>query len=389
MDEIALLRSFRSAVPERDREVRDRVRRRVIRRSIRVWVFAAAALIAVAAASSAFGLTNRLVQVVAGDPAPSSVRKAFGMRDRARPRELPIFRTSASMEVVEEQAHAVLGLESTAGLVVLWSAPTRGGGICWMIDIERERRADGAPNATGGCRPAPLPPKVPPVFGTSTTRIGDSSLELIQGEVSEGVTSVEFRYSDGTNATLPVFERFFLGELPKRMQPTLMITRNKNGDEVARQASPPPLRAAAGSIPEPVGPERVLIRLETSSGHPLTFSVAPANGGQICQITRYRGSIGKGCGPDPRTKIEPKELQIHSGLWNEAEDGKPLVSLSGVVGADIASLELRYRDGSVTQVSITERFVYYEIPPAHRGDARFVLLGRDRAGATIARRVIQ
>jgi hypothetical protein len=95
------------------------------------------------------------------------------------------------------------------------------------------------------------------------------------------------------------------------------------------------------------------------------------------------------CGPDPRTRVGKDELQVHPGLWNEAEDRKPLVSLSGVVGADVARLELRYSDGTVTPVPITERFVYFEIPPAHHKDERFVLVRRNRNGDELARRVVK
>jgi hypothetical protein len=142
--------------------------------------------------------------------------------------------------------------------------------------------------------------------------------------------------------------------------------------------------------PKQIGPERVVIRLQTSTGHPLTLSLAPAEDGQVCQVTRYPGGgMGRSCGPDRRTQVGPAELSVHSGLWNEAEDGKPFVSLNGVVGADIARLELRYSDGTVAPIPISERFVYFEIPPAHHDDARFVLVGRDRNGVEIARRVVK
>jgi hypothetical protein len=56
---------------------------------------------------------------------------------------------------------------------------------------------------------------------------------------------------------------------------------------------------------------------------------------------------------------------------------------------EISRLELRYADGTTVPVPITERFVYFEIPPAHHDDERFVLVGRNRGGAEIARRVVK
>jgi hypothetical protein len=403
MDEIAVIRSFRSAIPERDDQARQRVRRLLRQRrprprfvrSRRVWIFAAAALAAVAAASSAFGWTSRLIDAIAGEPAPTPVKQAFAVHNEARARQvMRIFRRSPLGDVILEETHGVMGINTSVGPVIIWAAPTRGGGICWIVDVERMRRPDGVPNGGGGCNPTPLPPDVPLHYGVSGTRVGDRYLQLIEGRVSVGVASVELGFRDGRKEILPVFERFFLSELRGDSRPNLLIARDARGSEVDRRKmgdSPGMPSGIPGpeDIPKQVGPERVVIRLETSTGHPLTFSLAPAEGGQLCQITRYRGGLSRGCGPDRRSRVGPAELGIHPGLWNEAEDGKPLVSLNGVVGADIARLELRYSDGTVVPVPITERFVYFEIPPAHHEDARFVLIGRNRDRAEIARRVVK
>jgi hypothetical protein len=402
MDEIAVIRSFRSAVPERDDQARETVRRllqqqRPRRRfapSRRVWILAAAALAAVVVASSAFGWTSRLIDAIAGEPAPSPVKRAFAVHNDARARQvMPLFRRSPLSDVIVEETHGVLGINTSVGPVIIWAAPTRGGGICWIVDIERMQRPNEVPNAGGGCNPTPLPPDVPLHYSVSGRRVGDRYLQLLEGRVSVGVASVELRYPDGRSETLPVFERFFLTELRGESRPNLLIARDSRGDETNRRKMDGPGMTSGipgpEGIPKQVGPERVVIRLETSTGHPLTLSLAPAEGGQQCQITRYRGGMGRGCGPDRRKRIRPNELSVMPGLWNEAEDRKPLVSLNGIVGADIARLELHYVDGTVAPVPITEQFVYFEIPPAHHDDARFVLVGRDGNGVEIAKRVIK
>jgi len=141
--------------------------------------------------------------------------------------------------------------------------------------------------------------------------------------------------------------------------------------------------------PGPVGPERVVIRLQTAAGFPLSFSLAHAENSELCQITRYRGGEGLTCGSDPRTCVAPDEISVHPGLRNEEGDGKSLVTLSGVVGSDVAGLELQYTNGVVVPVPITERFVLFEIAPEHHADERFVLVGRDAAGEVITRRVLK
>lgn len=398
MDEIALVRSFRSAIPERDRVARERARRALRRGrsrrrlgpSRRVLILAAAVVAAVAVASSAFGWTSRLLDAIAGEPAPPPVREAFAVRNDARARQaIPIFRHSPTIDVIAEKTHGVMGINTSAGRVIIWAAPTKGGGTCWMIDIERLRRPGGVPNGGGGCGASPLPPDVPLHYGVQQTRVGDGFLQLLHGQVSVGVASVELRYPDGRAEILPVFERFFLSELRGDSRPSVMIVRDSRDAEIERREirSRPPIGPAA--VPKPVGPARAVIRLDTSSGHRYTFSLAPGENGQVCKIWRYRGGQGgPTCGSDLRRRVEPDEILITRFLWNEALDGKPLVGLEGVVGEDVARLEIRYTDGTVERVPVTERFVFFEIRPEHHKDEAFVLVGRAASGAELDRTVI-
>src|SRR5215210_1742653 len=240
MDEIAVIRSFRSAVPERDDEAREAVRRFLRRqsprhrivRSRRIWILAAATFAAVVVASSAFGWTSRLIDAIAGEPAPTPVKQAFAVHNEARARQvMPLFRRSRLSDVIVEKTHGVMGINTSVGPVIIWAAPTRGGGICWILDIEGTQRPDGVPNGGGGCNPTPLPPDVPLQYGVSGTRVGDRYLQLLEGRVSVGVASVELHYPNGRTETLPVFERFFLSELRGESRPNLLIARDSRGEE--------------------------------------------------------------------------------------------------------------------------------------------------------------
>jgi hypothetical protein len=402
MDEIAVLKTFRAEVPERDDDARAAVRRvlRQRRRTYRAllsrrnWILVGAALIAVVAASSAFGWTSRLIDAVAGEPAPEPVKEAFAVSNEAGAREMiPSFRRLASDAIVE-RAHGAIGINSSLGPVIVWAAPTRRGGICWIVDIERLRGPDGVPPGAVGCNPTmPWLAAEPLHHVLGETRVADGRLRLLHGRASSEVSSVELRYADGEAETLAVVNRFFLHELPNDSKPEVLIARDENGFEIGRRYLDP-TRMQPGPVgpedsPAQIGPERFLIRLETSTGHVLTFALAPAEGGQLCHIERYRGSLSGGCGPDRRERVGDAELSIGPGLWNEPPDGKPLVKVSGVVGSAIAELELLYADGTRTSIPIVERFVLFEIPPAHHDDARFTLIGRDRDGAEIARRVFK
>lgn len=388
MDELAALRTFRGEVPERDVDAYVAVRRllrqrRQTRRALRSrrWALVVAvAIVGVVAASSAFGWTSRLLDAVAGKPAPPPVRQAFAVRNEARARQvMPIFRRSRAEDTIVEQTHGVMGINSSVGPVIIWAAPTRGGGVCWIVDIERRRQPDGRPGGAGGCAPTPFRESNALSYAVSRTLVGDGYLTLVHGRAGAEVASVELRFSDGKHRTLNVLEGFFLDELRDGSSPTVLIARDAGGVEVARRRIALGHSVGPAAVPKLIGPERVVIRLETSSGHQLTFSLAPGENGQLCRTWRYRRSQGgPACGPDLRLRVKPDKLLITRFLWNEALDGKPLVALEGVVGEEIARLDLRYIDGTVERVPVTEGFVFFEIPPAHHKDAGFVLIGRDR-----------
>lgn len=388
MDELTAVRSFRSEVPERDDAARATAFAALeavlaAPAALRPWwrsrraqvLAAAAALVSVAVVSSAFGWPGRVLDVIAGEPAPPRVKDRFALENEAQERVLPLFRRDRSSGVIVERAHAVLGIETSVGSVILWAAPTRDGGVCWIHELARSVRLG------SGCTP-PRKSFVFQGYALGKTRIGDGYLDLLDGRVRSDVATVNVQYADGESESIPVLEGFFLHEPRKR--PTLLTARDRSGAELHRQAVRSPFPIPVSPLP---GPERVLIELTTSSGHLLTFSIASGSNGTLCQITRYRGTVSRGCGIDPRTRVAPDELQITPSLQNEAQDGKPLVTLDGVVGSAIARLELEYEDGTVVPVPVVERFVLFEIPPEHHNDKRFVLVGRNTAGEVIARRV--
>ncbi len=405
MDEIIAVRAFRSEIPDRDAGARDAVRRtleaalaeplraprRSLWRSRRMWVLIAVTLGAVAAVSSAFGWTSRLIDVIAGQPAPPRIKRTFALENEARERVLPIFRRQAMSDTIIEQAHGVIGFDSSVGPVILWAAPTRGGGLCWLIEIKRADELAGRPTSNPNCSPQLRRVDAPLAYGFSRTLVGDRYLALIegrlQGRLQANVTSLELRYGDGRSEMVPIAEGFFLQELRVESEPILLIARDRSGAEVKR------LEVQAFELippPGPVGPERILIRVETDAGFPLTFSLARTENGELCQLTHYPGGgLGRTCGPDPRTRVAPDEISVHPGLWNEAQDGKPLVTLGGVVGSAIARLDLHYEDGTIVAVPVVEQFVLFVIPPEHRSDERFILVGRSPSGEAITRRVLK
>ena len=368
------------APPQRERGLRPG---RPSRLSIAFAALAFAAILA----TSALAWGGRLLDFVAGEPAPPSVKQSFALDNEARKKVLPIFRSRSGPAVIAERAHGVLAVETSAGPVVIWAAPTHGGGVCYIIDIEALRRPEGRPNGAGGCSPTPMSPTVKLEHALGITRVGERNLRLVHGRVTPDVAAVELRYANGDSEELPLVEGFFLHEPRQDVEPAVVIARDAAGRELKRRQlhGPSALRLR---LQQPTEPYRVLFRIEASAGYPLTFSIARATDGSLCDRIEYRGSEAGGCGPDERARVGRDEISVHPGLWNEAGDGKPLITLKGVVGADVARLELHYENGEVVELPIVERFVLFEIPPSHHNDRRFLLVARNRAGEVVSRHTV-
>ena len=121
------------------------------------WIALAAVVAGAAVATSALAWAGGLLDFVAGEPAPPPVRRTFELADEARERVLPIFRSGGGPEVIAERAHGVLAIDTSVGPVILWAAPARSGGACYILDIKASRLPDGRPNGGAGCSPRPLP----------------------------------------------------------------------------------------------------------------------------------------------------------------------------------------------------------------------------------------
>lgn len=389
MDELAAIHAFRPTPPSDPRAAA------VARRALLTAVYAAkrrrltrsrvllacAVVVAVGATTaSASGLGGRLLDFVAGEPAPPPVQRQFDLQSR-RKAVVPWLEQQPGSRVIASKARGVLAIETSVGPVYLWVAPTRDGGFCWMIDIEASTRPDGSPNAGGGCSPHAQPPHEPFMAGPgqSKTLTPRGYLRLLEGRVGPKVASVEAQFARGRSTEIRPAEGFFLRELTGDEEPAAVIARDRDGKELARR-SMRGLSASPRDVPQPVGPYRTLIEIETSAGYPMTFAVAPGAEGTVCAETRYRGARAGGCNP---ARVDANAIQVGHALWNENADGKPVVVLQGSVGASISRLELQYRDGGDAQIPIVEGHVLFEVP---KGRAPQALVGLDADGSVVARR---
>jgi hypothetical protein len=318
-------------------------------------------------------------------PAPAPVQREVDLQSR-RSVVVPWFRQQPESRAIAARTRAVVAIETSVGPVYLWVAPTRGGGFCHVIDIEANTLPDGSPNLSGTCRPQ-LPRSdgaflAGPVHSSTFTVRGD--LRLVHGRVSGAVDAVQVRFANGGVATVRPVKGFFLRELAREEEPTVVIARDARGTELGRRSLPGP-RSFRRDLPFPTAPYRRVTEIQTSAGFPMTFGVAPGTNGSVCERTSYRGAQAWGCGPGA-TRLEADAISVHRGLWNEHEDGRAVALLQGAVGRGIARLEVWYEDGTATQMPIVERYVLFEVP---RGRTPRLLVGLDATGAIVARRPLR
>ena len=221
-------------------DVRRKAQRLTTRRhGLRMGTGVAAALVAVLAATPAFGLRGQLVELFSGgEPAPAPVTKDFSEIDVAAP-------PGMATGVIAGEARDVLEVPlSTGKTAVVWVAPTRSGGFCTFVSENRHTMGGGGCDrdragrfAPGLSIPGPISPQgeilEPPVlFGGDT---------LIQG-----AASVKVEFEDGSSASAPVTwvsapidAGFFVYELPKEHwqaghRPTALVLEDADGNELAR-----------------------------------------------------------------------------------------------------------------------------------------------------------
>lgn len=385
MDELQVIRRFRADVPASDPQARRAAREKLNVRIAaaprsRRWprlavVVAALALTAVTAASAL-----ALYDFVAGEPAPPDVTELLVEEGTAERLE-PLF--AAKPNVIAEKAHGVAAIETVAGPVLLWAAPTVDGPVCYFVEFARLSEAKGTPQGDANCGPH----RGPFIFFLHRATVDDRRVAVVVGWVQEYVGSVALRPPDGNDRELELSERFFLAEVPADRipqhpgdgKPYWIVAKEADGSELP---SLPVTASFASSLlqgsPRVTGPRRTLIETDDSWGRTMRLVLVPIEGGMTCVVRKTAGGTGTSCGPEPRVG---KGIQVHPGLMES------IVFLNGSVGPEVATLELHHQDGYVLELPTVERFVFHGIPRARfeEGKRPTLLVARDRDGAEVAR----
>jgi hypothetical protein len=388
MDELLVIRNFRGDVPTSDPEVRRAARDELIARIVsaprarrwrRLAVVAAALALAAVTAASALALYD----FVAGEPAPLDVTELL-VREGVAERLEHTF--AGKPHVIADKAHGVAALQTSAGPVLLWAAPTLDGPVCYFVEFARLSENRGTPQGDANCGPH----LGPVIFFLHRATVDDRQVAVVVGWVQADVGSVTLRSPEGDERELELSERFFIAEIPAHRIPNQLgggvpfaiVARDAGGAELQTWSI---TESFAGPLlhgsPKVTGPRRTIIETPDSWGRPMRLVLVPVEGGMTCVVRKTAVGTGTGCGPQPRVE---EGIQVHPGLMGSN------VSVSGSVGPEVAKLELHHQDGYVVELPIVERYVLHGVPRARfeEGKRPNMLVARNRDGVEVAREKI-
>jgi hypothetical protein len=382
MDELALLKEFRleDTSPNGAREdARAALRaaaerqRRSRRRVFVVLAFVAAAILA----GAAYGVVHELV---VGDPAPEEVREQparFGHSAELIPVPHPD-------DPRLDQARVAAVLDSSAGTVYLF-ASSNAHGLCASTWLEGDRGYQGRLNLPGGC--GNNPDESFYGFGNHDYGIsaghdfGKHPLRLFWGRAGNGVVRIALRFGSRV-VGVPMTGRWFLAEFPT--QPDEFLSYDARGRVLERQRFDWSMgHGPVAKPPHQMTQAHEVARIGARGGaEEVRLLVARASDGGYCQIVRSdRTPTNRTC-----SVALPKAREIGVAGMNFGGAPGGILLLVGPVGADIAKLELRYQNGRVATIPLSDGWALYEVESADYAEGRRpeILIGRDVSGREIA-----
>ncbi len=265
MDELQLIRGFRTPVPPAPEATRRRARELLAERfehgergfgsprldGRHVLVWAALLLLAALLAGSALAFGDRLLDVIRGKPAPTSVRREFAQLD---PHALiPYFDYPT---VIKNRIRGVLAFDTAAGPVGLWAGPTRNGGTCFVFRKLRPKTLVDRVPVAAGC----VGPRVPGGLALGATFVAPvaEKLRFAWGYAAKNVATVEVHPRRRQGQTGPVYERFFAVGAPATTSLVSAVGFDRDGQEVGRCCPLPPVPPASPPAPARTGPYRTV-----------------------------------------------------------------------------------------------------------------------------------
>ena len=386
MDELQLIREFRAGMPGPPDETRARGRERLAAQfeprsgalvfgrfeRRKLLVGAAVALLAGLLAGSALAFGDRLLDFIRGEPAPKSVQREFAHLDPHS--MIPYFDYPT---VIKGRIHGVLAFDTAGGRVALWAGPTRSGGACYVFRKLRQKTLSDSLPLAAGCLGRRVPDGLKLVAGLATPAA--PNLGFAWGYTAKNVASVEVHLAGGVVKRAPVYERFFAVGAPATKSLVSAVGLAADGHEVGRCCPLPPVPPPSPPQPPRVGPYQPVFDIQ-KAGHRFVFAIAPAARGGLCTDLTSPGR------PHERSCIARLGRLQPLGLGEGGPPGPPWAFFVGRVGNGVASVRLRYEDGTSSKVPLTSRYFLEVVTGLHtrRGHRPLIFLARDSTGHVVA-----
>lgn len=359
MDELAVLREFRAAVPgpseaalERALAFRERRRRRAV-----VAALVAVAAVVLVTSAFAFGL-------LPGSPAPKSVKKEISLMLRAPRDEILAFQQPPpGPRMLVDKTRLLASISTSRGRFVVWVVPLADGRRCAFLQRVGDRNV-----ATFGCSGGRLFPET----------AGFGALGLIGGFAPPRAKTVEFKGAAGWgNKTLPVHHGFYFGRFasPIVLEAT---ARDAQGHVLARSFPYQPEPSSERPI---VPTDRTALEITTRKGDKISLIVGPGQGGTCVTWSTY----GPGDGQASCGAFVKHGLRASIGQFRLPPNR--MVFIQGEAGPRIRAIRVRFEDGTTVPVKFGLRVFLYEVQPRNyvKGHRPKLVLGLDSSGHVVAR----
>jgi hypothetical protein len=242
MDE--LLPTFRCDVAEPGRETAGRIyalavgsgRRAPLRLRPRLVLGVAAAALVLVPTAVAFG--GKLTDLFEGTPAPPDVSTTFAESNRMADMFVKRGFAAHLPHVDVSKAHGVIEVQTPDGPEDMWAAPDDQGGQCTFIDFANDPPGKDGISGFGDCPRSAPQPNESIEFGDVWTYV-HPDLTTIYGSVYGDATTIRLTFDDGSTATLPVVEHFFLGSTAKGVKVDTVAALDAAGNQVAARTLRP------------------------------------------------------------------------------------------------------------------------------------------------------
>jgi hypothetical protein len=210
------------------------------RRAVSVAVVAGA-LLGALLVTPAFGLGDRLLDLLQRPEAPPEVQDHFAANNTVRKQLFAHVEAAGRTlhdrfsRVIAGEARGVAAIESPDGPIYLWAAPTEDGRQCWLIQAGAEV-ATGRPYGLTSCDGPEPQTKIRPGGLWTAER---PSVRIVHARVyDDAITSVEIVVEGGREVSLPVVAGHVLGTVAKDARVQAFVGRDASGEEMARTSLP-------------------------------------------------------------------------------------------------------------------------------------------------------